>query len=132
MKLTAIAASALLTSTAAALVTCDSFEDRTGSRGYFVFLPTHRKTGTVECEMGRGANSKAVLTLQIALNSKCYGYGLKEDGDFGRNTEAALIKAQGRHKAAADGVYGPETRKKMQWNAYNERFVISCLKLSET
>ncbi|KAJ1328191.1 peptidoglycan-binding protein [Microdochium nivale] len=130
MKLTAITITALLTSTASALVTCNNLESRTGSRGYFVFLPT--KSGSVECEMGRGSNSNAVLTLQITLNSKCYGYGLEEDGDFGRNTEAALIKAQNKHDAAADGIYGPETRKKMRWDAYNDDYVVSCRKISET
>lgn len=35
--------------------------------------------------------------------------GLKADGKFGPNTEAALIKWQTNHELVADGVAGPKT-----------------------
>ncbi|KXJ88427.1 hypothetical protein Micbo1qcDRAFT_178051 [Microdochium bolleyi] len=127
MKLLTIAT--VLTGTASALVTCNSFAFITGSRGYGIYLPT--RPGSVECEMGRGSQSEAVRILQTTLNSKCYNYGLDADGEFGAKTEAALKKAQRKHGADDDGIYGPETRKKMAWDAFKAG-AVTCLKVANT
>ena len=75
-------------------------------------VPSVGRGGSVNCQMGQGAQSEAVLYLQYTLNY-CYGAGLSQDGDFGPRTKAALIAAQRQAGAAPDGVYGPETRSKI-------------------
>lgn len=75
-------------------------------------VPSVAATGSVNCVMGQGANSHAVLRLQWNLNT-CHGKRLAEDGQFGPRTRQALIEVQRSVGARADGVYGPETRSKM-------------------
>jgi peptidoglycan hydrolase-like protein with peptidoglycan-binding domain len=75
-------------------------------------VPSVGRGGSVNCQMGQGAQSEAVLYLQYTLNY-CYNAGLSQDGDFGPRTRAALVSAQRSAGAAADGVYGPETRSKI-------------------
>ncbi|KAH7028135.1 uncharacterized protein B0I36DRAFT_365243 [Microdochium trichocladiopsis] len=127
MKLLAL--STILASAALAASTCNDYKVFRGSHGYDVWLPVN--SGSKTCEMGANAQSDAVYILQTTLNSKCYNYGLEEDGIFGPKTVAALKKAQAKHGAAADGVYGPETRDKIAWDAYKAG-AVTCLKLSQT
>ncbi len=77
--------------------------------------------GSVNCQMGQGAQSEAVLYLQYTLNY-CYNAGLSQDGEFGPRTRAALIEAQRQAGAARDGVYGPETRSKILHRAIGPIF----------
>ena len=109
-------ASILLLSLAgsSAAVTCNSGQLWSFGIGYQVELPYYSSSDTIDCNMGKGANSNAVKLLQQDLND-CYKRGLKVDGDFGDKTLAALIYAQGKAGTTADGVYGPNTRKKMDW-----------------
>lgn len=57
----------------------------------------------------KGSNAKI---LQHNLN-QC-GYDLKEDGDFGKLSTAALVRWQYANKLSADGIYGPKSYAKMK------------------
>ncbi|MEU3105569.1 peptidoglycan-binding domain-containing protein [Streptomyces griseoflavus] len=80
---------------------------------YNIILPA-ASTNSLDCTMGRGSYGNAVRALQSNLNL-CYNAGLTVDGDFGGATETALKAAQRRDGTAADGVYGPATRRAMTW-----------------
>jgi peptidoglycan hydrolase-like protein with peptidoglycan-binding domain len=72
------------------------------------------------CLLTRGDNSPAVGQLQNTMNI-CYwneiysllGKGVDVDNDFGPETERALRRVQQIAGTAADGEYGPNTRKAM-------------------
>jgi peptidoglycan hydrolase-like protein with peptidoglycan-binding domain len=86
--------------------------------------------GSINCQMGRGAESSAVLQLQHTINT-CYpksvrGDALDTDGNFGPNTQTALTKVQRHIGADDDGVYGPETQSKMKF-IHTEAFPLRCL-----
>ncbi|SCE90478.1 Putative peptidoglycan binding domain-containing protein [Micromonospora viridifaciens] len=80
-------------------------------------------TGNLACVLSKGNQSGAVSNLQRHLNS-CYwsgssasghrsafGTALVVDGVFGSATASAVAAAQRSHSITADGVYGPETRR---------------------
>ncbi|MFE9203717.1 peptidoglycan-binding protein [Micromonospora sp. NPDC006431] len=77
-------------------------------------------TNSVDCNMVRGNVSDGVARLQDTMND-CYPgtlravgvYPLIVDGNFGGNTQKALIEVQKVARTTADGVYGPNTRKAM-------------------
>jgi hypothetical protein len=77
---------------------------------YEANVPDVGSTGSVDCVMGQGAQSTAVLYLQYTLNY-CYFEHLQQDGQFGPLTRDALIRAQRKAGTYPDGVYGPLTRK---------------------
>lgn len=64
---------------------------------------TRAKATTIEI----GSNGEAVKWLQIGLNRG--GQILREDGQFGRQTRAAVLAFQRAHGLAPDGVVGPAT-----------------------
>lgn len=74
------------------------------------WVPYYTNTNTVNCNMVQGNVSQGVRQLQTTLN-KCYGEHLAEDANFGSLTRAALIRAQQKAGTAADGIYGPNTRR---------------------
>lgn len=55
-----------------------------------------------------GADVKSMQEALIRLGYSCGKYGA--DGDFGSETEAALIKMQENNRLLADGIYGAESR----------------------
>ena len=59
-----------------------------------------------------GDRGPDVVRLQMALNDK--GAHLMADGDFGRNTQAAVMAFQAAHGLIADGVVGPTTLTALQ------------------
>ncbi|MEU6206429.1 peptidoglycan-binding domain-containing protein [Micromonospora musae] len=73
---------------------------------------------SVNCHMQRGNVSDGVARLQDTLND-CYPnelrrvgvYPLAIDRNFGGNTQRALTEVQRVSGTAADGVYGPNTRR---------------------
>lgn len=69
------------------------------------------KTYTLELTTMRkgckGDNVKALQQLLIANGYNCGGDGA--DGDFGTNTQAAVIHYQTEHSLAGDGIVGPAT-----------------------
>ncbi|MEV6321481.1 peptidoglycan-binding domain-containing protein [Nocardia sp. NPDC051787] len=70
--------------------------------------------------MRSGDSGSGVIALQKALN-KCYKAGLSEDGKFGPRTRSALMSAQKDAKTDPDGIFGPDTRAKMEWPFYKDR-----------
>ena len=54
-----------------------------------------------------GDRGPAVIKLQTALNAN--GEHLFVDGDFGRNTQAAVMRFQAAHTLTPDGVVGSAT-----------------------
>jgi peptidoglycan hydrolase-like protein with peptidoglycan-binding domain len=80
----------------------------------FKGVPALASTGSLDCVMGQGAVSSGVRALQYTLN-ECYDENLAEDGIFGSVTRNALIRAQDDAGATPDGVYGPETHRKIRW-----------------
>ncbi|MEV6956646.1 peptidoglycan-binding domain-containing protein [Streptomyces sp. NPDC051183] len=97
----------------AATPTCDWVASYAGA-----WVPMYKASNTVDCNMVRGTNSPAVQKLQHSMNL-CYGENLVEDGDFGGKTRDALIRTQRKAGTAADGEYGPNTRKAMYHQAIN-------------
>ncbi|MCY1138280.1 peptidoglycan-binding domain-containing protein [Actinoplanes sp. Pm04-4] len=83
------------------------------SGGYQANYVPVTSSGSTNCVLAKGNNSTAVWGLQMNLNI-CYQRSLTTDGDFGQLTKNALIYAQGKMVTGADGVYGPDTRKKMK------------------
>lgn len=75
----------------------------------------------------------AVWTLQHSLRT-CYGYEIKVDGYFGKQTRAALTKFQVSHRLDSDGVFGPNTSARMAWPMRdgNGNFVGGCSLASGT
>jgi len=63
--------------------------------------PSVQKPALVEA-LKLGSKGYAVKYLQTAL-------GISNDGDFGPNTKAAVMKFQAAHDLVADGVVGPKT-----------------------
>ncbi len=109
---------------AASCTRAAQFRSGGGYQANYVPVTSSKSTN---CILSKGNNSNAVWGLQTNLNN-CYQRNLTTDGDFGQNTKDALIYAQGKMKADKDGVYGPDTRKKMDmffaWDGTN----ILCLK----
>lgn len=71
------------------------------------------------CILGRGAQSSAVTAVQHGLNiCGAIPKALKEDGNYGPKTEAAVIYVQKQKKVQVDGVWGPKTGAAMEWDAY--------------
>ncbi|WP_433605096.1 peptidoglycan-binding domain-containing protein [Dactylosporangium sp. CA-139114] len=90
-----------------------TFRTDYGSQTVTVYVPSTGSTAaSTTCDMGQGAQSAAVKTLQRTLNN-CYYESLSVDGIFGANTKAALKRAQASEELRGndvDGVYGPITR----------------------
>ena len=93
--------------TLASFPTCNSVRDWFGAG-----VPDVSSTGSVDCAMGIGAHSNAVGRLQLTMNV-CYGEHLDVDNDFGKLTQAALVRTQMKARTKPDGVYGPKTRMAM-------------------
>lgn len=69
------------------------------------------KTVMIELDtLKKGSKGEQVKTLQRLLKALGYSVGLSGiDGDFGKKTEAAVIKFQTKEKLSADGVVGIKT-----------------------
>jgi Putative peptidoglycan binding domain len=102
-----------------------TFEEFGTPDGFVIWdqrLPTVGfNTFDASCVLGVGNQGSAVKTLQHALN-RCYAppYNnitavLTEDGKFGSKTQAAVRAVQTFNGIPHDGVYGPQTRRFMNW-----------------
>ena len=75
--------------------------------------PTPEPTPTQKPTLRRGSKGAYVTLAQTELINKGYSCGKTgADGDFGKNTEAAVKQFQKDHGLTVDGVIGQET-----WNA---------------
>lgn len=76
-------------------------------------------TNLTTCLLKRGHDfgPEPVYALQRAMN-QCYGQNVRDTGNFGHDTEAALKDIQRKLGLVADGHYGPKTRSKMKWPTY--------------
>jgi murein L,D-transpeptidase YcbB/YkuD len=98
---------------AAATPNCNIAMVHTNSAGRQLFIAGWDGTFTPDCLMRLGNVGNDVQTLQLTLNH-CYGENLEADRIFGQLTRNALIRAQREVGVAADGVYGPQTRRAMR------------------
>lgn len=120
----AIGSTLIAATPASASPTCNTADVWLNNSNYYAEVPAYWSgSGDVSlaCNMVRGNVSNGVLVLQRTLND-CYlepaGQPLlSEDRNFGRLTFEALKYAQGRAGARVDGVYGPETLRKLNWSA---------------
>ena len=74
---------------------------------------------TKDCLMNNGAKGDGVKKLQYSINN-CYTQTpvkdrLKEDGDYGDLTKAAVRKVQAYIGAGVDGIYGEQTYSLMKF-----------------
>ncbi|MGH9111309.1 MAG: peptidoglycan-binding domain-containing protein [Acidimicrobiales bacterium] len=68
-----------------------------------------------DCRMdGSGGHEEAVVALQAAL-VRCNGQDIALDGEYGSETTQAVTRVQERAGVAADGTFGPNTRRAMRW-----------------
>ncbi|MDF2520488.1 MAG: peptidoglycan-binding protein, partial [Clostridia bacterium] len=92
--------------------------------------PTAPKTSTTPTQtaseinrtLRMGSKGNDVKLLQTWLNT--YGYNLKVDGVFGRQTLAAVKDFQAKNNLAVDGVAGPKTLAKMKPAVAAEKTII--------
>lgn len=73
-------------------------------------------SGSTAClrSTGQPEFTYATVYVQLAL-AMCHGYDLLDDGHYGPKTAAAVRDFQSRHGLVADGVFGPNTAKKLSW-----------------
>ncbi|NEC07489.1 peptidoglycan-binding domain-containing protein [Streptomyces sp. SID7909] len=69
---------------------------------------------TTECKLRKGDKGSGVKALQRSLK-KCYKQNIAIDGSFGPATFTALKNAQKKLGLTADGVYGYNTSRAMNW-----------------
>ncbi|MCG3040535.1 peptidoglycan-binding domain-containing protein [Streptomyces fenghuangensis] len=104
------AAAAPSANAAGACTTSNTFKN---AMGYTLYVPTGYPGGIgTSCVLSRGSSGSAVRALQWTLK-KCYDSTIVVDGVFGAHTESVLKRAQSYYGAAPDGVYGPETYRKI-------------------
>jgi hypothetical protein len=85
--------------------------------------------GSTSCVMSRGSSGQGVAALQLAL-SICYGMDTGgTDGIYGAKTEAAVRSLQSATGLTADGVYGPNTSKVVEWRWYRYPIGAKCERL---
>ena len=58
----------------------------------------------------RGHTGPDVLAIQDALKIRAPGLALVSDGQFGSNTQAAVVAFQSKNRLKPDGIVGPRTR----------------------
>jgi len=58
----------------------------------------------------RGHTGPDVLAIQDALKIRAPGLALLSDGQFGSNTQAAVVAFQSKNRLKPDGIVGPRTR----------------------
>src|SRR2546421_741502 len=56
-----------------------------------------------------GDTGAEVRAVQERLNTELSGHDLKVDGQFGPDTEAAVLRFQAAHSLTTDGEVGPKT-----------------------
>jgi hypothetical protein len=90
-----------------------------------VYLIPIAHSGSSLCFLAQGDTSPAVVALQHAMRV-CYFQAVAIDGDFGPHTKQALINLQRQLGITADGVYGPQTRRRMKFVRNDAQIAQSC------
>jgi peptidoglycan hydrolase-like protein with peptidoglycan-binding domain len=102
---------------ATAATNCNSIASHGGNNDWHYITPIGG--GTELCYMAPSVNyNRATEYLQITLRN-CYNQDIAADGYFGGATSRALANAQAAAGAGADGLYGPESRRKLKWARYS-------------
>lgn len=91
------------------------YDTKTATKPEKVDLPT---LASATPNLNKGSTGTQVKYLQKCLNYLGYkgkdGKTLTVDGDFGTNTEYALRALQKKYKLVVDGIYGSNSKAKMQ------------------
>jgi peptidoglycan hydrolase-like protein with peptidoglycan-binding domain len=121
----ALVTGGIATTTASAATSvgwCDGVKAvQVSSKGDYVRQPYHKGTGSRNCTLAQGAEGSAVVVLQTSLKSCNFARDLDIDGDFGPATRDAVEYAQSRRGTAADGIYGPNSRRAFLWSMYDSQ-----------
>ncbi|MEU6511821.1 peptidoglycan-binding domain-containing protein [Streptomyces sp. NPDC046942] len=78
---------------------------------------------TSEPTLSYGASGDAVKALQCELNWDMNNTSLTIDGQWGDNTQAAVLKFQGCAGLQKDGIVGPQTWSKLDYWAASQYYV---------
>ncbi len=83
-----------------------------------VSIPT-TSSGSRNCILRSGnrdnSSDSPIIELRYALNQCTTGDNIGVDGIYGTETKNLISLIQALHDLTADGVYGPATRKKLDW-----------------
>lgn len=115
---------------AAAYPTCQGVSVWRGVWGgdYTTIYPTTTEGSyNTSCVLGYGAESHAVWRLQ-SMYMECYVEdqpwlewpAIPRDGKYGAQTAAAVRLIQANEGVRVDGIYGPQTRKNMDWENWSD------------
>jgi len=113
-----------------AISTCGGTSLVTGTGGGLIRVPTvlDAHPNEFDCQLAEGNSGTAVSRLQIDLND-CFGENLAVDGSFGPLTKTAVEDAQiaeGLTGSQVDGIYGPITIDRFQYEKRNAAFIGDC------
>lgn len=108
---------------AAATPNCTKVKTSYVGNGWYLNTPGYDPASgsSFSCYLELGDRNSAVLWLQKTI-AYCYDDGeIVEDGIYGRQTRDK-VKAVQRHGGVQQtGIYGPLTRKSMQWRLYSPK-----------
>jgi peptidoglycan hydrolase-like protein with peptidoglycan-binding domain len=81
------------------------------------------KTRAIGCLLGSGDRNAGVFVLQLALHD-CNNSDLAVDGIYGNQTRDVIAFIQAAKGLSPDGVYGPDTARRLRWPAYSPTNVL--------
>jgi peptidoglycan hydrolase-like protein with peptidoglycan-binding domain len=76
-------------------------------------------SGSELCSMQQGHQGVDVSALQRSLRT-CHSQFISIDGDFGPHTKEALVAVQQVLRITADGIYGAQTRRSIEFPSAND------------
>ncbi|WP_328476256.1 peptidoglycan-binding protein [Actinoplanes sp. NBC_00393] len=102
---------------AAALPTCTRAANMVGESGLWLWEVPLTGGKSTNCELNQGDTGDGVEALQWVLNICYKRTEVNADGQFGSITANALRAAQRTAGTPADGIFGPNTRKKFKFRS---------------
>lgn len=104
----------------AALPVCAGATRYDYSDGVFLLMPSvGNNDGNLDCQLYAGHSGNGVRKLQGALHH-CYNNNVPINGQYDQVTRDAVAAVQRVKQIPVDGVYGPQTRRAMQWAFYEQ------------